>query len=102
MSINDNEEKYYGEDKTMEKKNLILITMDEVRADHITCYGNKKINTRNIDNIAKDGVRFETCIASSVLTPVAHASILSGLYPYSHGLRGPFDKFFSQSAPCAI
>jgi arylsulfatase A-like enzyme len=86
----------------MEKKNLILITMDEVRADHISCYGNKKINTINIDNIAKDGVRFETCIASSVLTPVAHASILSGLYPYSHGLRGPFDRFFSQTLPVIL
>jgi arylsulfatase A-like enzyme len=86
----------------MEKKNLILITMDEVRADHITCYGNEKIKTKNIDSIAKDGVKFETCIASSVLTPVAHASILSGLYPYSHGLRGPFDKFFSQSLPVIL
>ena len=35
--------------------------MDEVRADHITCYGNKKINTENIDSIAKGGFKCETC-----------------------------------------
>jgi arylsulfatase A-like enzyme len=76
--------------------------MDEVRADHITCYGNEKINTKNIDSIAEDGVKFTTCIASSVLTPVAHASILSGLNPYSHGVRGPFDKFLSQTLPVVL
>ena len=81
----------------MEKKNLILITMDEVRADRLTCYGYEKTATKNIDSIARDGVRFETCIASSVLTPVCHASLLSGLYPYSNGVRGPFDRFSSQS-----
>lgn len=81
----------------MEKKNLILITMDEVRADHLTCYGYEKTTTNNIDNIAEDGVRFRTCIASSVLTPVSHASLLSGLHPYSNGVRGPFDRFSSQT-----
>ncbi len=86
----------------MEKKNLILITMDEVRADHITCYGNEKTSTKNIDSIASDGVKFSTCIASSVLTPVAHASILSGLNPYSHGVRGPFDSFLSRSLPVIL
>jgi arylsulfatase A-like enzyme len=90
------------EDGAMEKKNLILITMDEVRADHITCYGNRNIETENIDLIAGDGVKFTTCIASSVLTPVSHASILSGLNPYSHGVRGPFDKFSSQTLPVIL
>ncbi len=85
-----------------DRKNLILITMDEVRADHISCYGYKKISTDNIDSLAMDGVLFRTCIASSVLTPVCHASILSGLYPYSHGLRGPFDKFRSQTLPVIL
>ncbi|MEE9151518.1 MAG: sulfatase [Thermoplasmata archaeon] len=90
------------EDIAMEKKNLILITMDEVRADHVTCYDYEKTSTKNIDNIARDGVKFETCIASSVLTPVSHASILSGLNPYSHGVRGPFDKFLSQTLPVIL
>ena len=81
----------------MEKKNLILITMDEVRADRLTCYGYEKTKTKNIDSLAKDGVRFETCIASSVLTPVCHASLLSGLYPYSNGVRSPFHRFSARS-----
>lgn len=82
---------------SIDKKNLVLITMDEVRADHISCYGYKKIRTDNIDRIARDGVLFSICIASSVLTPVSHASILSGMNPYTHGLRGPFDKFCCQT-----
>jgi arylsulfatase A-like enzyme len=71
--------------------------MDEVRPDHFSCYGYKGIRTENIDEIAMDGVRFRSCIASSILTPVSHASLLSGLYPPSHELRGPFDKFESQT-----
>ncbi len=86
----------------MVNKNLVLITMDEVRADHISCYGYKRIETKNIDKIALDGVRFSTCIASSVLTPVSHASLLSGQYPFTHGLRGPFDKFCSRTLPTIL
>jgi arylsulfatase A-like enzyme len=83
----------------MDRKNLILLTMDEVRADHLSCYGYRKIRTENIDSIARDGVLFETCISSSELTPICHASLLSGRNPYSHGLRSPFDRFDVHSLP---
>jgi len=71
-------------------KNVILITLDEVRADHLSCYGYNKIKTDNIDSIAKDGVLFETCITASNYTPVSHASIITGLYPTRHGVRRSF------------
>lgn len=74
----------------MRKPNLILITLDEVRPDHLSCYGYQRINTENIDKLAKDGVLFETCISASCFTPIAHASLLTGMYPNVHGVRDPY------------
>ncbi len=72
------------------KENVILITMDAVRPDRLSCYGYNKIKTKGIDAIAKEGVLFKNCIATSCLTPVAHASILSGKNPDKTGVRDPF------------
>lgn len=74
----------------MEKRNLIIITLDEVRPDHLSCYGYQRIQTHNIDELAKEGVLFENCISVSDFTPIAHASILTGLYPNKHGVRDPY------------
>jgi arylsulfatase A-like enzyme len=74
----------------MAKRNLILVTMDEVRPDKLSCYGNKRIQTPNIDRFASMGTRFETCIAVSSLTPICHASLLTGVNPPVHGLRNPY------------
>jgi len=68
-------------------KNVVLITLDEVRPDHLSCYGYERIQTSNIDGVAKEGVRLETCITASNFTLPSHASILTGSYPPSHGLR---------------
>jgi len=73
-------------------KNVILITMDAVRPDHLSCYGYDKIETKAIDEIAKEGLVFRNVIATSCLTPVAHASILSGKNPDKTGVRDPFSK----------
>ena len=76
----------------MTLQNLILVTMDEVRPDRLSCYGNRRIRTKNIDRIASMGARFETCIAVSSLTPICHASLLTGVNPPSHGLRNPYSR----------
>lgn len=76
----------------MKPKNVILVTMDEVRPDHLSCYGYEGIQTPNIDGFAQWGVRFETVISTSCFTPPSHASILTGVYPYNHNLRGPFSR----------
>jgi len=52
----------------MTKKNIVVISMDEVRPDRLSCYGYKRISTPAIDQVAKEGVRFETCITSSGFT----------------------------------
>jgi len=69
---------------------LILISLDAVRPDHLSCYGYKRIQTANIDEIAKEGILFEDCITASCLTPVSMASVITGMYPNKHGLRDPF------------
>ncbi|MBW2121303.1 MAG: sulfatase [Deltaproteobacteria bacterium] len=76
----------------MKPKNVILVTMDEVRPDHLGCYGYKRIETPNLDRFAREGVRFETVVSASCFTPPSHASILTGVYQYNHNLRDPFSR----------
>lgn len=68
------------------RSNIILISLDTVRADHLSCYGYPKPTTPNIDSLAEDGVLFENAYSTSGWTPPAHASMLTGLYPSEHGV----------------
>jgi arylsulfatase A-like enzyme/Flp pilus assembly protein TadD len=67
--------------------NMLLITVDTTRADYLGCYGRPNGRTPNIDRLAREGALFERCIASAPLTSTSHASILTGNYPYVHGVR---------------
>ncbi|MDP2928481.1 MAG: sulfatase-like hydrolase/transferase, partial [Candidatus Omnitrophota bacterium] len=73
--------------KTDKPLNILLITIDTLRADHLGCYGNNRIKTPNIDNLAREGVRFKNVVCQAPLTGPSHASILTGLYPHTHGVR---------------
>lgn len=67
---------------------VVLVTLDTTRADYLGCYGAEMpgISPR-IDGLAKEGVVFTQAISQAAVTPVSHASILTGLWPYNHGLR---------------
>ena len=67
--------------------NVILITIDTVRADHIRCYGAKGIQTPTLDALARDGVVFERAVSQVPLTWPSHAVILTGLYPFQNGVQ---------------
>ena len=67
--------------------NVILITIDTLRADYLSCYGKKTIPTPNIDRLAARGVRFPQAIAQIPLTTPSHACILTGTYPQIHKVR---------------
>jgi arylsulfatase A-like enzyme/Tfp pilus assembly protein PilF len=67
--------------------NLLLVTIDTLRADRLGCYGNYNIETPNLDRIAKRGVLFENAVTQTPLTAPAHAGIFTGLYPTVHGVR---------------
>lgn len=69
---------------TPDAPNVLLIVLDTVRADHLSCYGYGRPTTPNIDAVARDGVRFENAIATSSWTPPTHASLMTGRYVYEH------------------
>ncbi len=67
--------------------NVVLVTLDTVRADYLSSYGYPLETTPHLDALAQSGARFELCVSTSGLTPVSHASILTGLNQDRHGLR---------------
>lgn len=67
--------------------NILLITVDTLRADRLGCYGYQPARTPNIDRLATEGVRVEDAIAPTPLTLPSHTSILTGLQPPAHGVR---------------
>jgi arylsulfatase A-like enzyme/Flp pilus assembly protein TadD len=67
-------------------RNVLLVTIDTLRADALGAYGGRAA-TPNLDRLASRGTRFDFAHAHAVVTLPSHASILSGLYPYQHGIR---------------
>ena len=65
--------------------NVILISIDTLRADHLGCYGYSRATSPAIDAFAGEAVRFETAIAQGPSTLVSHASMLTGVIPGVHG-----------------
>jgi arylsulfatase A-like enzyme len=67
--------------------NLILVTLDTTRADHLGCYGYDRAQTPTLDNLAAGGLRFARAFTTAPVTLPAHASIVTGLLPVHHGVR---------------
>ena len=67
--------------------NLLLVTLDTLRADRLGCYGRANAETPALDGLAARGVRFDQAQSAVPLTLPSHATILSGLLPPRHGLR---------------
>ncbi len=69
------------------KPNVLLITLDTTRADRLGCYGYAKAETPALDGLAAAGARFEHAYAQVPLTLSSHATLLTGKYPATTGLR---------------
>jgi arylsulfatase A-like enzyme/Flp pilus assembly protein TadD len=67
--------------------NVVLITIDTLRADHLGCYGDHEIKTPNIDALAADGTRFERAFAVVPVTLPSHTTMLTGTYPMLSGMH---------------
>lgn len=67
-------------------QNVLLVTIDTLRADALSSYGGRAA-TPNLDRLAREGERFTFAHAHAVVTLPSHASILTGLYPFQHGVR---------------
>lgn len=67
--------------------NVVLITIDTLRADHVGCYGYKRVKTPNIDSLAADGARFERAFSVVPVTLPSHTTMLTGTYPMLSGMH---------------
>jgi len=91
-----------GKEEPHPRYNVLLVTLDTTRVDHLGCYGYQKNTSPRLDELAGDAVRFETAITTAAITPIAHASIFTGLNPYQHGVRifyGPAGHYLEPSIP---
>ena len=73
--------------QTPSARNLVIITIDTLRADHVGAYGYKDAHTPTLDRLAHDGVLFTHAYATAPITLTSHASVLTGRYPPGHGAR---------------
>jgi arylsulfatase A-like enzyme len=68
------------------KPNVILISLDTLRADHLGSYGYNRKTSPNIDLLAKDGILFDRCFSQASYTLPSHVSMLTGLNPVKHNV----------------
>ena len=76
-----------GATRAADPPNVLLVTIDTLRADRVGWYGYQPAATPTLDALGARGVRFKTAIAQAPLTGPSHASILTGLTPLGHGFR---------------
>lgn len=69
----------------MKKMNIVLLTIDTLRADMLGCYGNKSSNTPNIDHLATNGIRFEQAVTGGSWTQAAFPVLLTSSYASMYG-----------------
>lgn len=69
------------------RPNLVLITLDTTRADHLGAWGHPHARTPHLDALAARGTRYERCDTAAPVTLPSHATMLTGLYPPRHGVR---------------
>jgi arylsulfatase A-like enzyme/Flp pilus assembly protein TadD len=84
------------------RPDVVLITIDTVRADHLGCYGYSNIQTPTLDGLAGDGIVFEHAVSQVPLTWPSHTVILTGTYPFQNGVQDftgqPLDPRFRSVA----
>ncbi|MDP8249014.1 MAG: sulfatase [Candidatus Tritonobacter lacicola] len=73
---------------TPQRLNVILIVVDTLRADHLETYGYSRNTAKNIAKLAEDGILFKNAIAPASWTRPSIASIMTSMYPSSHGAVG--------------
>ena len=79
--------------------NVLLVTIDTLRADHVGAYGSTRGLTPTIDRLAAEGLRFETTYAHAPLTLPSHASLMTASYPTRHGVHDNGTFRLSEKSP---
>lgn len=70
--------------ETVPSPNVVLVSIDSLRADHVHAYGYERETTPTLDALASDGVRFETALSPTSWTLPAHITLLTGKHPEQH------------------
>jgi choline-sulfatase len=76
--------------------NIVLISLDTVRRDHLSTYGYERATTPRLDSLASEGILFMDAFSQATNTAPSHASMLTGLYPQAHGVvanADPLDRY---------
>ncbi len=74
------------------RPNVLVLLLDTLRADHMSIYGYERLTTPVLDGFAKENVMAAHAITAAPWTPASVATILTGLYPSSHGMMPPNDR----------
>lgn len=82
---------------SLDQLNVILISIDTLRADRLSSYGSTRVETPHIDRLAREGVRFSNAASTVPFTLPAHSSIMTGTYPPFHGVRENVGYFLDDS-----
>jgi arylsulfatase A-like enzyme/Tfp pilus assembly protein PilF len=78
-------------------RNVVLISIDTCRADHLSCYGYSRKTSPNIDAVAAEGIRFNHCISAVPITLPSHSSMLTGTIPPYHNVRDNENYYLDQA-----
>ena len=74
------------EEAAAPQPNLVLITLDTTRADHLGSYGHARPTSPHLDRLAEQGVRFDVAYSAAASTAPSHATLFTGQHPPAHGL----------------
>jgi signal transduction histidine kinase/arylsulfatase A-like enzyme len=81
------------------RPNVLFVTIESLRADHVGVYGYGQARTATIDRLAGQGVRFANFVANQGHTNPVHASMFTGTYPATHGVRSDLMEQLPDSLP---
>ena len=84
------------------RPNLIVVSVDTLRARNVGAYGHTRDTTPFLDGLAAAGVLFENAITTAATTAPAHMSLFTGLYPVHHGIRGGDEPRRTAAVPLAV
>lgn len=87
---------YQSSDDKRKSNNVILISLDTLRAEHLGCYGYKKETSPNLDKFVDDSVIFLNCFSTAPSTLRAHMSLMTALNPIGHQVYTQLDKLNPQ------
>ena len=76
---------FYG-CNVLKSPNIVLISIDDLRADHLGCYGYRRNTSPNIDSFAKRNILFKNCYVHQPWTLTSHISMVTSLYPITHSV----------------